>query len=96
VAVVDTGFLSDRHDKPWLAGVIAGPEGIEDRDTWPQPDGYIDPYASHGTFIAAVIRCIAPGAEVSVEQVLDDGAGVVDEALEGVGRLGIEPRTQGL
>jgi subtilisin family serine protease len=79
VAVVDTGFLADRYDKPWLAGVIADPADLEDPDSWPAPDGYIDPYAGHGTFIAGVIRCIAPGAEVTVEQVIDQ-AGVVDEA----------------
>jgi subtilisin family serine protease len=79
VAVVDTGFLAARYDKPWLAGVIVDPSDIEDPDSWPAPDGFIDPYAGHGTFIAGVIRCIAPGAEVSVEQVIDQ-AGVVDEA----------------
>jgi subtilisin family serine protease len=79
VAVVDTGFLQERYDKPWLAGVIADAADIEDPDSWPSPDGFIDPYAGHGTFIAGVIRCIAPGAEVSVEQVVDQ-AGVVTEA----------------
>jgi subtilisin family serine protease len=79
VAVVDTGFLQERYDKSWLKGVIADPADIEDPDSWPSPDGYIDPYAGHGTFIAGVIRCIAPGAEVSVEQVVDQ-AGVVTEA----------------
>jgi subtilisin family serine protease len=80
VAVVDTGFLRERWDKPWLQDVIVDdPEDIEIPDLWPAPDGFIDPYAGHGTFIAGVIRCIAPGAEVTVEQVLDR-AGVVDEA----------------
>jgi len=60
VAVVDTGFLQARYDKPWLAGVIADPSDIEDPDSWPAPDGFIDPYAGHGTFIAGVIRCIGP------------------------------------
>ncbi|MDQ1667332.1 MAG: hypothetical protein QOH75_3363 [Actinomycetota bacterium] len=79
VAVVDTGFLSDGWNKPWLNGVIADAGDIEDPDSWPAPDGFIDPYAGHGTFIAGVIRCIAPGSEVTVEQVIDQ-AGVVDEA----------------
>lgn len=79
VAVVDTGFLEERRDKPWLATVIVDPSDVEDPDSWPAPDGFIDPYAGHGTFIAGVIRCIAPGAEVTVEQVIDQ-AGVVDEA----------------
>jgi len=81
VAVVDTGFLKERYDTAWLAGVIADdPDDIEIADSWPSgPDGFIDPYAGHGTFIAGVIRCIAPGTEVSVEQVIDQ-AGVVSEA----------------
>lgn len=79
VAVVDTGFLEERRDKPWLTTVIADPSDIEDPDSWPAPDKFIDPYAGHGTFIAGVIRCIAPGADVTVEQVIDQ-AGVVDEA----------------
>lgn len=80
VAVVDTGFLRDGWSKPWLKDVIVDdPADIEDPDSWPAPDGFIDPYAGHGTFIAGVIRCIAPGTEVSVEQVIDQ-AGVVDEA----------------
>jgi hypothetical protein len=79
VAVVDTGFLESRYDKRWLHGVIADPDDLEVQDLWPSPDGFIDPYAGHGTFIAGVIRCIAPGAEVTVEQVIDQ-AGVVDEA----------------
>jgi hypothetical protein len=78
VAVVDTGFLEARRDKSWLRTVIADPSDIEDPDSWPAADGFIDPYAGHGTFIAGVIRCIAPGAEVTVEQVIDQ-AGVVDE-----------------
>jgi len=59
--------------------IVDDPADIEDPDSWPAPDGYIDPYAGHGTFIAGVVRCIAPGAEVTVEQVVDR-AGVVDEA----------------
>lgn len=78
VAVVDTGFLEERRDKSWLKTVIVDPSDIEDPDSWPAPDNFIDPYAGHGTFIAGVIRCIAPGAEVTVEQVIDQ-AGVVDE-----------------
>ncbi|MDQ1628541.1 MAG: hypothetical protein QOI54_2285 [Actinomycetota bacterium] len=79
VAVVDTGFLNARRDKPWLADVIVDPVDVEDPDSWPAADGFIDPYAGHGTFIAGVLRCIAPGAEVTVEQVIDQ-AGVVSES----------------
>jgi len=80
VAVVDTGFLREGWDHSWLSNVIVDdPADVEDPDSWPTPDGFIDPYAGHGTFIAGVIRCIAPGTEVSVEQVMDQ-AGVVSES----------------
>lgn len=79
VAVVDTGFLEERRDKPWLRDVIVDPSDVEDADSWPQPDGFIDPYAGHGTFIVGVVACLAPGSEVTVEQVIDQ-AGVVTEA----------------
>jgi hypothetical protein len=79
VAVVDTGFLEEWRNKLWLNDVIVDPADIENPDSWPAPDNFIDPYAGHGTFIAGIVRCIAPGAEVSVEQVIDR-AGVVDEA----------------
>ena len=79
VAVVDTGFLEEGWTKPWLAGVVVDGQDVEDPDSYPKPDGFIDPYAGHGTFIAGVVRALAPGAEVTVEQVIDR-AGVVDEA----------------
>jgi subtilisin family serine protease len=79
VAVVDTGFLREGSQHSWLKKIIVNRRDFEQPDVWPSPDGYIDPYAGHGTFVAGVIRCLAPGAEVSVERVLDR-AGVVDEA----------------
>jgi subtilisin family serine protease len=79
VAVVDSGFLQEGWAKSWLQSVVADASDIEDPDWWPAKDGFIDPYAGHGTFIAGVIRCLAPGSDVTVEQVLDK-AGVVDEA----------------
>jgi subtilisin family serine protease len=77
IAVVDTGFLREGFKRPWLEGVIVDKPDIEKPNTIDPK--FIDPYAGHGTFIAGVIRCLAPGAEVSVEQVVDR-AGVVDEA----------------
>jgi subtilisin family serine protease len=78
VSVVDTGLLSDVEDwAPWLTGVVADSAAdIEDPDTFDvrartnAPDGFADPYAGHGSFIAGVIRCIAPETEVVVERML--------------------------
>ncbi len=75
ISVVDTGLLKDAEDwAPWVAGVLTGSAAdIEDPDTYDvatharTPDGYADPYAGHGTFIAGVVKCVAPAAEVVVE-----------------------------
>jgi subtilisin family serine protease len=90
VAVVDTGLLPehDRHD--WLKdGVLADADDIENKDV--DENGFIDPIAGHGTFIAGVIRRWAPRATIVIEKALDsDGlcdeatlARQIDEALNG-------------
>jgi subtilisin family serine protease len=64
VVVVDVGW-SPAPGVPWLAGVTGE---IEDAFL-PPPDGTIRPYAGHGTFIAGVVRTMAPKAEVVVKGV---------------------------
>ena len=66
IYLADTGLLADagtRH--AWLAGVHAG-----DIDPLPPmlPGGVqpIPPYTGHGTFVAGVMRCIAPAADIVV------------------------------
>ncbi|NYE38835.1 subtilisin family serine protease [Nocardioides cavernae] len=69
VVVVDTGWNpasgSDGRT-PWLKGV----EG-DDEDN--RPD--LRPYAGHGTFIAGVVRCVAPRTDVWVEGFAVGGVG---------------------
>lgn len=58
VAVVDSGFDPGvAASTPWLRGVTGDPE------TLTNPLG---PYLGHGTFIAGVIRLVAPEAQVHV------------------------------
>ena len=79
VAVVDTGFLQgweSRAQTPWLNGIE---EYDIDMPDVLAPAGYIDPYAGHGTFVAGVVRCIAPQSEVTVDGVIQI-AGAIDEA----------------
>ena len=69
VTIVDTGLIpsaSARH--PWLAGVqgtLENPYTVQDGNT------VIAPYAGHGTFVAGVLRCVAPKASVYVERAFD-------------------------
>jgi hypothetical protein len=65
VAVLDTGLF----DHEWLKTVQAAAGSA---DVWDvEPDGYADNESGHGTFIAGLIRQVAPAAEVSVVKVLD-------------------------
>ena len=84
VAVVDTGFISGLVDQrhPWLEGVSGDEEAYDEGD--------IGPYVGHGTFIAGVVRCVAPLAQVHVEGFLDAAGAIfesdfvrqLDEALQ--------------
>ena len=83
VGIVDTGWLTGAETLSWLNGVDGDPEGDF------QFAGTIGPYVGHGTFIAGVVRSMAPECEVFVER-LDQQAGAwfesqmitqLDEAL---------------
>ncbi len=76
VSVVDTGWHSPaaRHpDTPWLHGVTGDEETID--------PAAIHPYAGHGTFIAGVVRCVAPACDVRVEGFLPHGGAVFESAM---------------
>jgi hypothetical protein len=68
VYLADTGLLRDAAVHPWLAGVR-----VQDEHTDYDPQvalagdpPEIPPYAGHGTFVAGVLRCMAPAADVIV------------------------------
>jgi subtilisin family serine protease len=69
VVVVDTGLdyeAATMH--PWLEGVTGDPDAAVVTD--PQhARRRLEPYAGHGTFIAGIVRCIAPAAEVIVKRI---------------------------
>ncbi|HEY3010825.1 MAG TPA: S8/S53 family peptidase [Micromonosporaceae bacterium] len=76
VVVLDTGFdLRARRRSPWLAGV----RGLPDPNI--HPDGTLGDYAGHGTFIAGVIRCVAPRVDVVVRPVFGFGGAVLESDL---------------
>ncbi|GAA5128795.1 hypothetical protein GCM10023339_57140 [Alloalcanivorax gelatiniphagus] len=69
VVVVDTGWhppAADDPRTPWL-------KGVEGDDELNGPD--LRPYAGHGTFIAGVVRCVAPETKVFVEGFAIGGVG---------------------
>ena len=49
---------------PWLAGVHGDPDPRES-------NGTILPYGGHGTFVAGVLRCMAPETQVHVANIFD-------------------------
>jgi hypothetical protein len=74
IYVADTGLLEDADaDHPWLAGVTRATNADGTVQDWDpaavtDPDGVtrIPAYSGHGTFVAGVIRCMAPEADVIV------------------------------
>lgn len=76
VSVVDTGWLPEAADNPrtpWLQGVVGDVEHYD-------PEA-IRPYAGHGTFVAGVVRSIAPASQVRVEGFLTNGGAVFESEL---------------
>src|SRR5262249_3718017 len=69
VAVVDTGIweYAARRGDGWLDGITIAPDNVDALDafgpTGPGPNEKLDWGAGHGTFVAGVIRQMAPAAE---------------------------------
>ena len=80
VSVVDTGLWLQATQSPetdWLAGVTpADPQDVENVTS-----SAIHEYAGHGTFIAGIIRCLAPSTAIEVEGALPDGGAVYESRL---------------
>jgi Subtilase family len=77
VAVLDTGFIAAAAAHcHWLRGITDyDPDPLDKFDLaqlTDSPDGYIDPYTGHGTFIAGVIRRVAPASTVHVRRLAID------------------------
>lgn len=73
IAVLDTGFIRAAAGHCfWLRGIDHyDPDPLDRFDLdllTDTPDGFIDPYAGHGTFIAGIIRRVVPSADVHVRR----------------------------
>ena len=74
VAVVDTGFDAETAGRtPWLSGVSGEQEVVDPTD--------LGPYVGHGTFVAGVVRTMAPQAEVSVDSYLPHGGAIFESDI---------------
>ena len=78
IYVADTGLLKDADinpDHPWLNGVTRAfkedgtPQDWDPAGTTLDGVTTIPPYAGHGTFVAGLIRCMAPAADVIVSNI---------------------------
>jgi hypothetical protein len=69
VYMADTGLLRDAATHSWLEGVrMANPaEDADPREPLQGDLPQIPAYTGHGTFVAGVLRCIAPATEILVE-----------------------------
>ena len=79
VSVVDTGWCPDAANNPrttWLRGVTS-----ELKDEEKFTDGVIPTYAGHGTFVAGIVRCMAPKADVRVQGFLTRGGAILESEI---------------
>ena len=74
VYIADTGLLPDAGSHPWLAGA----HGHEDPLSPNLTGGALQPYAGHGTFVAGVVRCLAPDAEIFVDSVFSTAGSALE------------------
>ena len=71
----DTGLVEKAAQTfPWLAGVHGDP----DPRAGTGPGSTIAPYGGHGTFVAGVLRCMAPHAQVHVENIFATGGSALE------------------
>jgi len=76
IFVADTGLVPGAATTfPWLAGVQGDP------DPGNTGNGVILPYGGHGTFVAGVLRCLAPQARVHVEKIFDTGGSALESEV---------------
>jgi hypothetical protein len=80
VVIFDSGLAAGPHRPSALAGAAVEFEEADEPDTVTAAgDGYLDPVAGHGTFIAGIVEQHCPGTSLACHKVLGP-LGDVDEA----------------
>jgi len=70
IYIADTGLLEHASEgHPWLHGVTGDTDPRDEVQAGTGPGTTILPYAGHGTFVAGVVRCMAPEADVIVGKI---------------------------
>jgi subtilisin family serine protease len=70
IYIADTGLLKGADTAhSWLQGVLPAQDDGWDPNPPDPKTGIIPPYGGHGTFVAGVVRCMAPQADVIVSNV---------------------------
>jgi hypothetical protein len=96
VYLADTGLLRDAAVHPWLAGVRVQDTGADYDPQAPMAGDppAIPPYAGHGTFVAGVLRCLAPAADIVVANAFSVAGSELESdlvaRLEDAFRLGVD------
>jgi subtilisin family serine protease len=97
IYVADTGLIRYKDDtvvpKPGPAGPGEIVTNVGTPNAWlkgvrgdidprlPEPPGTIGPYVGHGTFVAGVTRCMAPGADIYVANAFKVAGSVLETHL---------------
>ena len=89
VAILDTGYAWQARNDPWLWD-IAPTVASRDIDLLRISGNLADPLdfgAGHGTFVAGIVRQLAPKAQIDIIRVLDsNGVGLESEIAKGFDR----------
>lgn len=82
VAVIDTGIPSELRGDGLLSEIERTSDNIDALDQLPAgPDGWLDYQAGHGTFVAGVIRRVAPHAKIRVYRAADSDGFATDQDI---------------